>query len=168
MAALARYGLADAARRSYDLLSGGQKARLEALVLELEGHNLPLLDEPTDNLDIESSEALEKALAGFDGTVVAVAHDRAFRRTMNRHLMLVYDGTILPLPSYDMRWRPWPIRLCGRGETREGPRAPAEGRGRGGGGEGGGRGGGGGGRSTRSPGRLGSRGGRIPPSAFIG
>ncbi len=101
MAALARYGLADAARRSYDLLSGGQKARLEVLVLELEGHNLLLLDEPTDNLDIESSEALEKALAGFQGTVVAVSHDRAFLRTMNRYLMLVHDGTILSLPSYD-------------------------------------------------------------------
>ena len=101
MGALARYGLADAARRSYDLLSGGQKARLEVLVLELEGHNLLLLDEPTDNLDIESSEALEKALAGFHGTVVAVSHDRAFLRTMNRYLMLLHDGTVLSLPSYD-------------------------------------------------------------------
>ncbi len=101
MGALARYGLADAARRSYDLLSGGQKARLEVLVLELEGHNLLLLDEPTDNLDIESSEALEKALAGFRGTVVAVSHDRAFLRTMNRYLMLLHDGTVLSLPSYD-------------------------------------------------------------------
>ena len=62
MAAIARYGLADAARRSYDVLSGGQKARLEVLVLELEGHNLLLLDEPTDNLDLESADALEKAL----------------------------------------------------------------------------------------------------------
>ena len=59
MGALARYGLAEAARRSYDVLSGGEKARLEVLVLELEGHNLLLLDEPTDNLDIESSDALE-------------------------------------------------------------------------------------------------------------
>jgi ATPase subunit of ABC transporter with duplicated ATPase domains len=101
MGALARYGLADTARRSYDLLSGGQKARLEVLVLELEGHNLLLLDEPTDNLDIESSEALEKALAGFRGTVVAVSHDRAFLRTMNRYLMLLHDGTVLSLPSYD-------------------------------------------------------------------
>ena len=67
MGALARYGLADAARRSYDLLSGGQKARLEVLALELEGHNLLLLDEPTDNLDIESSEALENALDGLSG-----------------------------------------------------------------------------------------------------
>jgi ATPase subunit of ABC transporter with duplicated ATPase domains len=101
MGALARYGLADAARRGYDLLSGGQKARLEVLVLELEGHNLLLLDEPTDNLDIESSEALEKALRGFQGTVVAVSHDRAFLRTMNRYLMLLHDGTVLSLPSYD-------------------------------------------------------------------
>jgi ATPase subunit of ABC transporter with duplicated ATPase domains len=68
MAALARYGLAEAANRSYDVLSGGEKARVEILVLELEGHNLLLLDEPTDNLDIDSAEALERALGTFEGT----------------------------------------------------------------------------------------------------
>ena len=101
MSALARYGLADAARRSHDVLSGGEKARLEVLVLELEGHNLLLLDEPTDNLDIESSEALEKALDRFEGTVVAVSHDRAFLRTLDRFLMVLHDGVVLSLPSYD-------------------------------------------------------------------
>jgi ATPase subunit of ABC transporter with duplicated ATPase domains len=101
MGALARYGLADAARRSYDVLSGGEKARLEVLVLELEGHNLLLLDEPTDNLDIDSSDALEHALGSFAGTVVAVSHDRAFLRTMDRFLMVLHDGTVLALPSYD-------------------------------------------------------------------
>jgi ATPase subunit of ABC transporter with duplicated ATPase domains len=101
MGALARYGLADAARRSFDVLSGGEKARLEVLVLELEGHNLLLLDEPTDNLDIDSAEALEHAIDGFNGTVVAVSHDRAFLRTMDRFLMVLRDGTVLALPSYD-------------------------------------------------------------------
>ena len=101
MGALARYGLADAARRGTDTLSGGQKARLEILCLELEGHNLLLLDEPTDNLDIDSSEALERALDGFEGTVVAVSHDRAFLRRMDRFLMVLHDGSVVALPDYD-------------------------------------------------------------------
>jgi ATPase subunit of ABC transporter with duplicated ATPase domains len=101
MAALARYGLADAARRSYDVLSGGEKARLEVLMLELEGHNLLLLDEPTDNLDTDSAEALEQALDGFEGTVVAVSHDRAFLRRLDRFLMVLHDGGVLSFPSYE-------------------------------------------------------------------
>ncbi len=101
MGALARYGLAEAARRPYDVLSGGEKARVEVLVLELEGHNLLLLDEPTDNLDIDSSEALEKALDTFEGTVVAVSHDRAFLRKLDRFLMVLHDGVVLSLPSYE-------------------------------------------------------------------
>jgi ATPase subunit of ABC transporter with duplicated ATPase domains len=100
MAALARYGLAEAARRSYDVLSGGEKARLEVLILELEGHNLLLLDEPTDNLDTDSSEALEKALDSFAGTVVAVSHDRAFLSTLDRFLMVLHDGGVLAFPAY--------------------------------------------------------------------
>ena len=101
MSALARYGLQGAANRTYDTLSGGQKARLEILCLELEGHNLLLLDEPTDNLDIDSSEALEQALDGFEGTVVAVSHDRAFLRRLDRFLMVLHDGTVLSLPDVD-------------------------------------------------------------------
>ena len=102
MAALARYGLADAARRPHDVLSGGETARLEILVLELEGHNLLLLDEPTDNLDIDSSEALESALDRFEGTVLAVSHDRAFLRRLDRYLMVQHDGSVLALGSYDV------------------------------------------------------------------
>jgi ATPase subunit of ABC transporter with duplicated ATPase domains len=99
MRALARYRLQDAAHRSTDTLSGGQKARLEILCLELEGHNLLLLDEPTDNLDIESSEALESALDTFVGTVVAVSHDRAFLRRLDRFLLLTHDGSVYALPD---------------------------------------------------------------------
>jgi ATPase subunit of ABC transporter with duplicated ATPase domains len=99
MRALARYRLQDAANRSTDTLSGGQKARLEILCLELEGHNLLLLDEPTDNLDIDSSEALEAALESFVGTVVAVSHDRAFLRRLDRFLLLAHDGAVYALPD---------------------------------------------------------------------
>ena len=99
MRALARYRLQEAANRSTDTLSGGQKARLEILCLELEGHNLLLLDEPTDNLDIESSEALEAALESFVGTVVAVSHDRAFLRRLDRFLLLAHDGAVYALPD---------------------------------------------------------------------
>jgi ATPase subunit of ABC transporter with duplicated ATPase domains len=99
MRALARYRLQDAAHRVTDTLSGGQKARLEILCLELEGHNLLLLDEPTDNLDIDSSEALEAALESFVGTVVAVSHDRAFLRRLDRFLLLARDGAVYALPD---------------------------------------------------------------------
>jgi ATPase subunit of ABC transporter with duplicated ATPase domains len=101
MGALARYGLAEAAQRPYEVLSGGQKARLEILCLELDGHNLLLLDEPTDNLDIDSSEALEAALEGFEGTVVAVSHDRAFLRQMDRFLMVLHDGSVVPYLGFE-------------------------------------------------------------------
>jgi ATPase subunit of ABC transporter with duplicated ATPase domains len=99
MRGLARYGLADAANRSYETLSGGQKARLEILCLELEGHNLLLLDEPTDNLDIDSAEALESALDGFEGTVVAVSHDRAFLRRLDRFFHVGHDGRVVVVPD---------------------------------------------------------------------
>jgi ATPase subunit of ABC transporter with duplicated ATPase domains len=101
MAALARYGLQRTARQAFDTLSGGQKARLEILCLELEGHNLLLLDEPTDNLDIDSSEALERALGTFEGTVVAVSHDRAFLAHLQRFLLVLHDGRVYELPDVD-------------------------------------------------------------------
>ena len=102
MRALARYGLVNNARQEFQTLSGGQKARLEILCLELEGHNVLLLDEPTDNLDIESSEALERALDGFEGTVIAVSHDRTFLAKFDRFLMIGDDGDVYGLPDYEI------------------------------------------------------------------
>ena len=102
MKALSRYGLRTTARQEFQTLSGGQKARLEILCLELEGHNVLLLDEPTDNLDIDSSEALELALDGFEGTVVAVSHDRTFLAKFDRFIMITDDGEVYELPDYDV------------------------------------------------------------------
>ena len=102
MRSLARYGLRNQARQEFQTLSGGQKARLEILGLELDGHNVLLLDEPTDNLDIESSEALETALDGFEGTVIAVSHDRTFLERFDRYVMITDEGEVYALPDFEV------------------------------------------------------------------
>ncbi len=102
MKALARYGLAEHARQRYETLSGGQRARLEILGLELEGHNVLLLDEPTDNLDIDSSEALERALEAFQGSILAVSHDRTFLARLDRFLLIDDDGEVWSLPDFEL------------------------------------------------------------------
>ena len=92
--ALDRYELAHASEQKFESLSGGQQARLQILLLELSGATLLLLDEPTDNLDVESAEALEEGLESFDGTVVAVTHDRWFARGFDRFLVYGADGSV--------------------------------------------------------------------------
>ena len=94
MAALRRYELDDAASAPFELLSGGQQARFQILVLELSGTTLLLLDEPTDNLDVVSAEALERGLEQFVGTVVAVTHDRWFVRGFDRFVVLDDEGRV--------------------------------------------------------------------------
>ncbi len=92
--ALDRYELAHAADQRFESLSGGQQARFQILLLELSGATLLLLDEPTDNLDVESAEALEEGLEAFDGTVLAVTHDRWFARGFDRFLVYGADGSV--------------------------------------------------------------------------
>ncbi len=91
---LDRYELAHAAEQRFESLSGGQQARFQILLLELSGATLLLLDEPTDNLDVESAEALEEGLAAFEGTVLAVTHDRWFTRGFDRFLVYGADGGV--------------------------------------------------------------------------
>jgi ATPase subunit of ABC transporter with duplicated ATPase domains len=94
MAALARYEIQFCARQPYRTLSGGQQARLQILLLELAGSTLLLLDEPTDNLDLSSAEALQEGLESYQGTVLAVTHDRWFARTFDRFLVFRADGNV--------------------------------------------------------------------------
>ncbi|MFH9398001.1 ATP-binding cassette domain-containing protein [Streptomyces sp. NPDC017413] len=96
---LARYELAGAAEQAFDSLSGGQQARFQILLLELGGTTLLLLDEPTDNLDLVSAEALQHGLRGFEGTVLAVTHDRWFARDFGRFLVFGSDGTVRESPD---------------------------------------------------------------------
>ncbi|WP_372729304.1 ABC-F family ATP-binding cassette domain-containing protein [Nocardioides sp.] len=91
---LDRYELAHASEQKFESLSGGQQARFQILMLELSGATLLLLDEPTDNLDVQSAEALEQGLAAFEGTVLAVTHDRWFARGFDRFLVYGADGEV--------------------------------------------------------------------------
>jgi ATPase subunit of ABC transporter with duplicated ATPase domains len=93
--ALDRYELAPAAEQPFETLSGGQQARMQILLLELSGATMLLLDEPTDNLDVISAEALEVGLDTFDGTVLAVTHDRWFAKSFDRFLVFRSDGSVV-------------------------------------------------------------------------
>jgi ATPase subunit of ABC transporter with duplicated ATPase domains len=99
--ALGRYGLDDGADRPFETLSGGQRARLQVLGLEIRGVNLLLLDEPTDNLDLASAEALEAALADFAGTVLCVTHDRWFMRSFDRYVVFDHACTVSEVLDLD-------------------------------------------------------------------
>jgi ATPase subunit of ABC transporter with duplicated ATPase domains len=92
-------GLGAVGDRPAETLSGGERKRLVLDLLFASDAQVLLLDEPTDNLDIDSSEALESALEGFEGTVVAVSHDRAFLRRLDRFFMLEQDGVVTVLPD---------------------------------------------------------------------
>lgn len=99
MAALSRYELSAQGDQRFGTLSGGQQARFLVLLLELSGATLLLLDEPTDNLDLASAEALEDGLLAFDGTVIAVTHDRWFTRSFDRFVLFRNDGEVLETPE---------------------------------------------------------------------
>ncbi|WP_020573364.1 ABC-F family ATP-binding cassette domain-containing protein [Actinopolymorpha alba] len=116
---LHRYELTAAREQKFETLSGGQQARFQILLLEVgrPGHRVPpgvraaaagdgrlaatmlILDEPTDNLDVASAEALEAGLGDFDGTVVAVTHDRWFARSFDRFVVFSSDGTVRETPE---------------------------------------------------------------------
>ena len=91
---LDRYGLAMSAEQTFDTLSGGQQARFQVLLLELSGATMLLLDEPTDNLDVVSAQALESALDAYQGTILAVTHDRWFARGFDRFVVFGADGRV--------------------------------------------------------------------------
>ncbi|OAP23559.1 putative ABC transporter ATP-binding protein [Amycolatopsis sp. M39] len=105
MAALRRYELHRQGEQAFDRLSGGQQARFQILLLELAGTTALLLDEPTDNLDLESAEALQDGLESYEGTVLAVTHDRWFARSFDRYLVFGSDGVVreTPEPVWDER-----------------------------------------------------------------
>jgi ATPase subunit of ABC transporter with duplicated ATPase domains len=97
MAALRRYEIDQAGRNPFEILSGGQQARFQLLLMEVDSPTMLLLDEPTDNLDVASADALQDAVDRYQGTVIAVTHDRWFMRLLDRFLYFAEDGSVREL-----------------------------------------------------------------------
>ncbi|MCW5875731.1 MAG: ABC-F family ATP-binding cassette domain-containing protein [Anaerolineales bacterium] len=82
-----------------DTLSGGERSRLQLLLIMLSGANFLLLDEPTNNLDIRSAEVLEDVLADFEGSVLMISHDRYFLDRVAGRIVELQDGKLVEYPG---------------------------------------------------------------------
>jgi ATP-binding cassette subfamily F protein 3 len=89
--------------REVAVLSGGERARLTLAKLILSHMNLLVLDEPTNHLDIPSREALEEALLQFDGTILAVSHDRYFMDKLATRVLALHPGNAFEGDALDYR-----------------------------------------------------------------
>jgi ATP-binding cassette subfamily F protein 3 len=102
---LGRFGFSgDSVLRKTGTLSGGERARVALAMMMLSGANLLLFDEPTNHLDVESIEALEDAIEGFDGTVILVSHDRALLRALTTRVWVLHHGRITDFPGGFEEW----------------------------------------------------------------
>jgi ATP-binding cassette subfamily F protein 3 len=84
----------DGVFKSVEACSLGERSRLQLARLVLQGCNLLLLDEPINHLDVESREHFEAALEAYEGSVIVVAHDRAFLRSFTRHQLEIRNGAV--------------------------------------------------------------------------
>ncbi len=110
----------DDVERKTGSLSGGEKSRVALAKLMRSETNLLVLDEPTNHLDIPSRDVLEDALKAYDGTMIAVSHDRYFLNLLvDRLLVLGNGGWELIEGNYDT-WQ----RRRGEAEDRPAPRPP--------------------------------------------
>jgi ATP-binding cassette subfamily F protein 3 len=112
--------------------SGGERSRLALALIVRQRPNLLLLDEPTNHLDLEMRHALTRALAGYEGSLVLVSHDRALLRTVCDGFLLVADGGARPFDGdvddylawlVDRRARDVPSAAAAAGSDRETRRA---------------------------------------------
>ena len=102
---LGRFGFSgDSVLRQAGTLSGGERARVALAMMMLSGANLLLFDEPTNHLDVESIEALEDAIEGYDGTVILVSHDRALLRNLTTRVWVLHDARITDFPGGFDEW----------------------------------------------------------------
>jgi ATP-binding cassette subfamily F protein 3 len=84
----------DEVDKKIEVLSGGEKVRLYLSCLMLENPDCLIMDEPTNHLDVSARDALESALLNFNGTVIAISHDRYFLNRCVNRIFEICDGTL--------------------------------------------------------------------------
>lgn len=78
--------------KKYSMLSPGERTRLKLAIFSMQDINTIVLDEPTNHLDIEALEAIEEVLKDFDGTVIAISHDREFIKNISPTKILKFSN----------------------------------------------------------------------------
>jgi ATP-binding cassette subfamily F protein 3 len=86
-------------RSAVSTLSGGERSRLQLILIMLSGANFLLLDEPTNNLDIRSAEVLEQSLEDFEGSVLVISHDRYFLDRVATRIVELEEGKLTDYPG---------------------------------------------------------------------
>jgi ATP-binding cassette subfamily F protein 3 len=107
------------AEKPLEVLSGGERRRLSLAMLVHSGANVLVLDEPTNHLDLESREALEQALASFEGAILLVSHDRALLDAVGTRTVAIEEGS---LRSYVGGWAEY-VRVREDARTKPTPKA---------------------------------------------
>jgi ATP-binding cassette subfamily F protein 3 len=106
-------------------LSGGEKGRLSLAKLIYSRKNVLILDEPTNHLDIPAREALEDALAEYDGTIITVSHDRFFLdKIATQMLAFEDDGAVDAYPGNYTEYHDWKARAVESGKGTAESRKP--------------------------------------------
>lgn len=108
--------------------SGGEKARLALALIVWQKPNLLLLDEPTNHLDVDTREALATALAGYEGSVLLVSHDRHLLRSTVDEFWIVADGQVQEFDGDLEDYRDWLLsrNASARADARKETRASQE------------------------------------------
>ncbi|EAQ77237.1 ABC-F family ATP-binding cassette domain-containing protein [Blastopirellula marina] len=89
-------------KKKVKVLSGGERARLCLAGLLLGKHNVLILDEPGNHLDVETVESLVRALESYNGTIIFTSHDRYFMKSVATNIVEVRDGQVIHFPDdYD-------------------------------------------------------------------
>lgn len=102
---LGRFGFSgEETARTAATLSGGERARVALAMMMLSRANLLMLDEPTNHLDVESIEALEDAVEGYNGTVILVSHDRALLRALCTRVWVVHESHVTDFSGSFAEW----------------------------------------------------------------